>query len=163
MAFDSDIAAKARSVLSACREHGLILAAAESCTGGLLIASLTDIAGSSDVVAGGMTTYSNNAKHKLINVSTETLETYGAVSEQVASEMARGVATAFGCPLSASITGIAGPDGGNKDKPVGTVHITTCLRGQVQHKKHHFNGDRHAVRMQSVSAALDMLLEATKT
>ena len=105
------------------RERGMTLATAESCTGGLISKRVTDLAGCSDVFLGGCVTYANEAKERLIGVSRETLEKYGAVSEQTAREMARGVRLALGADVGIATTGIAGPGGGTPDKPVGTVYI----------------------------------------
>ena len=105
------------------RERGMTLATAESCTGGLIAKRITDLAGCSDVFLGGCVTYANEAKERLIGVSRETLEKYGAVSEQTAREMARGVRLALGADVGIATTGIAGPGGGTPDKPVGTVYI----------------------------------------
>lgn len=105
------------------RERGMTLACAESCTGGLIAKRITDISGCSDVFLGGCVTYANEAKERLIGVRHETLETYGAVSEQTAREMARGVRLALGADVGIATTGIAGPGGGTPDKPVGTVYI----------------------------------------
>ena len=105
------------------REKGMTLATAESCTGGLIAKRVTDLAGCSDVFLGGCVTYANEAKERLIGVSRETLEKYGAVSEQTAREMARGVRLALGADVGIATTGIAGPGGGTPDKPVGTVYI----------------------------------------
>ena len=105
------------------RERGMTLATAESCTGGLIAKRVTDLAGCSDVFLGGCVTYANEAKERLIGVSRETLEKYGAVSEQTAREMARGVRLALGADVGIATTGIAGPGGGTPDKPVGTVYI----------------------------------------
>jgi nicotinamide-nucleotide amidase len=105
------------------RERGMTLACAESCTGGLIAKRITDLAGCSDVFLGGCVTYANEAKEKLIGVKRETLEAFGAVSEQTAREMARGVRLALGSDVGIATTGIAGPGGGTPEKPVGTVYI----------------------------------------
>jgi nicotinamide-nucleotide amidase len=105
------------------RERGMTLACAESCTGGLIAKRITDLAGCSDVFLGGCVTYANEAKEKLIGVKRETLEAFGAVSEQTAREMARGVRLALGADVGIATTGIAGPGGGTPEKPVGTVYI----------------------------------------
>lgn len=149
---------KAETLLRLCRAKGLKLAMAESCTGGLVSAALTEIAGSSDVFIGGAVTYANEAKRDIIGVSSESLEKYGAVSEQVAEEMALGACKVFHAHIAASITGIAGPSGGSPEKPVGTVYIGVALNG-VAHVSHHlFSGDRRAIREQSAEAALNMLI-----
>lgn len=111
---------------------------------------------------GAAITYSNNSKHELVDASLSTIDRYGAVSEQTAREMAYGTSLRFDCPLSASVTGIAGPNGGSDSKPVGTVHIATVFHGEIRHHEHHFKGDRHSIRKQATEAAIDMLLKALK-
>lgn len=154
----ADARQKAEQVIARCRAGKLRLATAESCTGGMLSAMLTDIPGASEVFWGGMATYANKAKNEILGVTPETLNQFGAVSEQTANKMTLGLWKRYGVDLSAAITGIAGPGGGTKEKPVGTVHIATCLQGNVIHREFHFTGNRQAVREQSVEAALDMLL-----
>lgn len=162
MVFDNALIAKSQALLEACRKHKAQLAVAESCTGGLLAGCITENAGSSEVFLGSITAYSNEVKHDLLGTSYQTLETYGAVSEQAARAMAYGVTLKFNCQLAAAITGIAGPTGGSAEKPVGTVHIATACRGLVVHRACHFAGDRNAVRLQAVDTTLDMLMEALK-
>ncbi|OYX82654.1 MAG: damage-inducible protein CinA, partial [Azorhizobium sp. 35-67-5] len=120
---DPDIYAQAEAVLAACRARGLTIATAESCTGGLVAAALTEIAGSSDVVDRGFVTYSNAAKQKMLGVPAATLQAHGAVSREAAEAMARGALKAAGTSLAVSITGVAGPGGGSDAKPVGLVHF----------------------------------------
>ena len=136
------------------------LVTAESCTGGLIIGALTDVSGASAVIDRSFITYSNNAKHELLAVKNESLATYGAVSDIVAGEMAAGALTA--CPsahYSIAVTGIAGPGGGTDKKPVGLVYIAIgALQRGVTISEHHFDGDRHAIRLQTVEAALKALL-----
>jgi len=153
--------AQARAVLDACRERGLMLVSAESCTGGLVAAALTEIAGSSDVVERGFVTYSNGAKEELLGVPHTLLETHGAVSEQVARAMAEGaLGSVRMADLSVAVTGIAGPGGGSTGKPVGLVFIAAARRGgQTVCERHVFTGDRHAVRVASVERALALLLD----
>jgi nicotinamide-nucleotide amidase len=156
---DKDLHAAARAVLDACRARGLKVATAESCTGGLVAGALTDIAGSSDVVERGFVTYSNEAKEQMLGVSSETLRDYGAVSRQTAEEMARGAIAHSNAQIAVAITGIAGPGGGSKDKPVGLVHFATAERsGALTHKEMRY-GDigRGQVRARSVQQALEML------
>lgn len=133
---------------------------AESCTGGMVCSLFTETPGSSDVFNGGVVTYSNEAKHDILGVQIESLQQFGAVSEQVACEIAAGACKAFGTQLAASITGIAGPGGGTADKPVGTVHIACAAKGNITHKIFVFEGDRQSVRQQTTEAALDMLIDA---
>lgn len=158
----SDLAAKATLLLELCRQRGVKLAFAESCTGGLVSSLVTEISGSSDVFIGGAVTYANEAKHHLLGVSVESLENHGAVSAQVAEEMAAGACRTFGVKAAASITGVAGPSGGSPEKPVGTVYIGCSVNGDVHVQHHLFSGDRRAVREQSAEAALDMLVHTLR-
>lgn len=160
MVFKPQLIDKASRVLDACRQQRLTLAVAESCTGGLLAACLTEISGASDIFMGGAVTYSNAAKHDILSVNEEIIEKYGAISEQTAKKMALGTAQKFHCHLTAAITGIAGPNGGSDAKPVGTVYIAVAYNGETMCKKWHFSGNRTAIRLQSAEAALDMLLSA---
>lgn len=149
-------------VIDLLRSKGLKLAVAESCTGGGLGARITSVPGSSDVFVGGFLTYSNETKMRLLGVSAELFEEGGpgAVSEDCASEMAVGAALALGADCAVSITGIAGPDGGSEEKPVGTVYIGVARTGWVSSEHHLFRGDRAAVRERSVQWALIRLREA---
>ena len=130
---------------------------AEACTGGLSAGSLVDVPGISAWFGEGYVTYSNEAKEKLLGVSHETLETYGAVSAETAGEMARGAANAADVDASIAVTGIAGPDGGTAEKPVGLVYMGCFCKGNTCVEKHIFDGDRSQVRAQSVQAALRLL------
>jgi nicotinamide-nucleotide amidase len=151
----------ARTVLDSCRAAGLKLATAESCTGGLIAATLTEIAGSSDVVERGFVTYSNEAKTELLGVPAGLIETHGAVSAEVAAAMAEGVLARAPVELAVSVTGIAGPGGATPVKPVGLVFLGVARRGgAARTERHVFPGDRSAVRAASVKRALEMLLEA---
>jgi len=132
---------------------------AESCTGGLLGATLTELPGSSRYFLGGIQAYANEIKAALLGVSHETLVSFGAVSEEVASEMARGVQRLTGSDWAISTTGVAGPDGGSGEKPVGTVWISVVGFDGVFSQKLTLDGDRRSVRQGSVSGALNMLLE----
>ena len=134
------------------------IAAAESCTGGLLAASIVNVSGASGVLNCSFVTYSNEAKEKLAGARHETLLQYGAVSSQTAGEMALGCARAAGADVGLSTTGIAGPDGGTADKPVGLVYIGCAVRGKVAVERHVFSGDRLSVRQQAVKAALDLAI-----
>ncbi|MGA2125709.1 MAG: CinA family protein [Xanthobacteraceae bacterium] len=147
-------------VLDACRRRGLTIATAESCTGGLVAATLTEIPGSSDVVDRGFVTYSNAAKEALLGVPSATLAVHGAVSRQTAVAMATGAQARAGTGLSVAITGVAGPGGGTADKPVGLVHLAAAGRGGVIHRERRY-GDvgRSEIRRQSVLDALAMLEE----
>lgn len=155
----SELAAR---VLEACRKAGLMVATAESCTGGMVAAALTGVAGSSDVFDCGFVTYSNAAKTTMLGVPAEMLATHGAVSEPVARAMAEGALTHSGADLAVSITGIAGPGGGTEGKPEGLVHFASARRGGVtEHKRIEFGAlGRQEVRTRSVEQALLMLLAA---
>jgi nicotinamide-nucleotide amidase len=157
--FSEALLDRAARLLARCRAEKRTLATAESCTGGLVIGLLTEIAGSSDVVDRGFVTYSNGAKRELLGVSDALLETHGAVSEAVARAMAEGALARAGVDLAVAITGVAGPGGGTAAKPVGLVHFAAAARGRsTLHERRNF-GDigRHQVRMQSVEVALALL------
>ena len=146
---------EARALLAAMEARGLTLATAESCTGGLIAAALTAIAGSSAVVAGGFVTYSNAMKTRMVGVPEEMLRRVGAVSEGVARAMAEGALRETGADLALSCTGIAGPGGATPGKPVGLVFIGAARRGgETPVERHVFPGDRAAVRAATVDAAL---------
>ncbi len=148
---------QARSLLAQMDAKGMTLATAESCTGGLIAAALTAIAGSSSVVMAGFVTYSNDAKQKMVGVHAETLAAHGAVSEDVAREMAEGARAGTGVSLALSCTGIAGPGGATPGKPVGLVFIGCAREGAATIvARHVFPGDRAAVRAATVAAALDL-------
>lgn len=144
-------------VLAGLRERHQTLAVAESCTGGLLSAHLTDVPGASDVFFGGVVSYSNEAKENFIDVPHEMLVEHGAVSEEVARAMAEGVRTRFGSDWGIGVTGIAGPTGGTDEKPVGLVHWAVAGPRGVWTKNRVFLGDRSIVREWSLNAALDLL------
>ena len=148
---------QARSLLAQMDAKGMTLATTESCTGGLIAAALTAIAGSSSVVMAGFVTYSNDAKQKMVGVRAETLAAHGAVSEDVAREMAEGARERAGVSLALSCTGIAGPGGATPGKPVGLVFIGCAREGAATIvERHVFPGDRAAVRAATVAAALDL-------
>ncbi len=147
-------------VLEACRSRGLMLSLAESCTGGMVSAALTGIAGSSDVVERGFVTYSNRAKEEMLGVSSSLLQTFGAVSAPVARAMAEGALAHSGAGLAVSVTGIAGPGGGSTEKPVGLVHFATARHeGKTLDTFRVFPGDRAEVRQAATEFALTLLLE----
>ena len=150
-------------LLLLCNEAGLRLATAESCTGGLIAGCMTEITGASNVLERGFVTYSNESKTALLGVSKELLETMGAVSEEVASTMAEGAIEAAGVDLSIAVTGVAGPGGGTKEKPVGLVHMAAAAQGtSTLHERHLFEGGRTEVRMQAVRAAIELLTKQAK-
>ena len=149
----------AQDVLDACRAAGLMLATAESCTGGLVAACLTSRAGSSAAVERGFVTYTNRSKQDLLGVPPHLFAAVGAVSEEVARAMAEGALDRSPAHISVSVTGIAGPGGGSATKPVGLVHMASARRGRaVLHERHVFSGDRDAIRRQAVESALRLLL-----
>ncbi|WP_295882540.1 nicotinamide-nucleotide amidase [uncultured Thiohalocapsa sp.] len=137
---------------------GLMLATAESCTGGWIAKCVTDIAGSSAWLDRGFVTYSNAAKQDMLGVAAATLAEYGAVSEPVVQEMAAGALAHSAAQVAVAVSGIAGPGGGSADKPVGTVCFGYALPGGVSTETVHFDGDREAVRRQSVAHALSRLI-----
>jgi nicotinamide-nucleotide amidase len=143
----------------------LMLVTAESCTGGMIAAAMTDRPGSSRVFERGFVTYSNDAKTELLGVSADILHQHGAVSARTAIAMARGALTHSRADISISVTGIAGPDGGTKEKPVGLVYIGYGFREEdlVECSEHRFDGDRDSIRRQSTEAALKHLLKFLDT
>ncbi|NMJ39822.1 nicotinamide-nucleotide amidohydrolase family protein [Roseomonas sp. JC162] len=150
---------QARALLAALDARGETLATAESCTGGLIAAALTAIAGSSSVVMAGFVTYSNAAKMRMVGVAEASLAAHGAVSEPVAREMAEGALREAGVDVALSCTGIAGPGGATPGKPVGLVFIGCARRGAATIvERHVFPGDRSAVRAATVAAALRMAM-----
>ena len=152
--------ALAIDVLNACRKHGIMIATAESCTGGLIVGALTDIAGSSDVVDRGFVTYSNEGKHEMIGVPLTLIKTFGAVSKEVAIAMAEGALTHSRAGISIAVTGIAGPGGGSSEKPVGLVHIASAHKGHTTlHKECRFGEkSREDIRHETVLTALALVL-----
>lgn len=158
--FPEEIESLARRVVVRATERGLTIATAESCTGGLVAAAITEIAGSSAVLDRGFVTYSNAAKMRMLGVDAATLDAHGAVSRETALEMARGAVEQSDAAMSVAITGVAGPGGGSDDKPVGLVQFAAMGPGGLVHVERRF-GDigREAVRRASVEQALEMLLE----
>lgn len=142
------------------KQRGFTVTTTESCTGGLLAGRLLNAAGISQVYKEGYITYSNEAKEKLLSVSHETLEKYGAVSEQTAMEMVQGAAAQAGAQAALATTGIAGPDGGTEEKPVGLVYIGCYVNGVTVIEEHRFAGERAQVRSMAVEAALSLLEQA---
>jgi len=146
------------------KSRGLTLAVAESCTGGLLSAMITSVAGSSEFFTGGVVAYSNEVKVALLNVSETTLADVGAVSARTAAEMAAGVRSRLGTDIGISITGVAGPGGGTPEKPVGTVFIGLSHPGadpstmSVATRSYRFRGQRSEIRLSSAEAALETLI-----
>lgn len=158
--FPEEIDDLARRVVARAAERGLMIATAESCTGGLLAGAITGIEGSSAALDRGFVTYSNAAKMRMLGVAGATLEAHGAVSRETALEMARGAVEQSDAQVSVAITGVAGPGGGTDVKPVGLVQFAAAGPDGVVHVERRF-GDvgREAVRLASVRQALEMLLE----
>ena len=166
----------AADVIALARQAGVMLVTAESCTGGMIISALTEIAGASAVVDRGFITYSNAAKHEMLGIPMEVIDEYGAVSQQVAEMMALGALGALGALresggalggahpcLAVAVTGIAGPDGGSVDKPVGLVWFGLAMRGGAVSSWHEiFDGNRQNVRAQTTEMALAKMAEALR-
>jgi nicotinamide-nucleotide amidase len=158
----TDTRTLAETVLDLCRRRGWKLATAESCTGGMIAAALTDIAGSSDVVERGFVTYSNEAKTDLLGVPAALIARHGAVSEPVARAMVMGAIARAPVDLAVSVTGVAGPGGGSAEKPVGLVHFGALRKGGTVVAEHWlFTGDRDSVRAQATRRALELMIELT--
>ena len=149
--------ALAEEVVKLLKGKKMTVTTVESCTGGLLSGTLVDVAGVSDVFNQAFVTYANEAKYSLVGVKKETLDSYGAVSEETAREMAEGGAKAAKADACLSVTGIAGPDGGTAEKPVGLVYIGCHVNGNTVVERNVFSGSRREVREQSVLAALKLL------
>jgi PncC family amidohydrolase len=139
------------------KRRGYSLATAESCTAGLVAHRITNVAGSSDYFLGGIVAYSNKVKENLLGVSAETLDLHGAVSEEVARQMAEGACRLFGANIGLSVTGIAGPGGGTDDKPVGLTYIAVSAPKGTQVQRLVWDGEREANKAQSATAVLRML------
>ena len=135
-------------------EKDLQITCAESCTGGMIASRLVNVPGVSEILMESYVTYSNEAKHRLLGVEQEALSEYGAVSQQVAFQMAEGAARAAGADAAIAVTGIAGPGGGTAQKPVGLVYIGTYLCGNIRVTENHFLGERYEIRKQAAEAAL---------
>ncbi len=141
------------------RERGWTVATAESCSGGLIAHRLTNVAGASSYFLGGVVAYANAVKESALGVRPESLRDHGAVSEAVAREMAEGVRRRFGVDVAVAVTGIAGPDGGTAEKPVGLVHMAVAGPSGTRAEHRVFAGDRDAIKRQAAERALEMLLE----
>ena len=153
----------AASLVRLCTEKNVTFGTAESCTGGLIGAAVTDVPGASAVFWGGVVSYDNRVKERVLGVRGETLATVGAVSEETACQMARGARSVLGTNFAVAVTGIAGPGGGTPEKPVGLVYIATSdAAGGIVCRRNVFDGDRTAVRLQTVETALKMLLSAVE-
>ncbi|MBP3700302.1 MAG: CinA family protein [Lachnospiraceae bacterium] len=135
---------------------GQTVATAESCTGGMVSSAIVSVPGASNVFGNGFITYCDEAKHRLLQVSQETLDTYTAVSAETAAEMAYGCAAAGQADLALAVTGLAGPGGGTEEKPVGLVYVSCCYHDRILVQEYHFQGDREAIRRQAAAAALQL-------
>ena len=156
-----DITDTARDIVADFTQRQLLIATAESCTAGLIAAAITEISGSSTVFDRGFVTYSNEAKREMIGVANATLKAHGAVSREVALEMAEGAIGNSGSNISVAVTGIAGPGGGSEEKPVGLVHLAAARRGSKPIHREMRYGDigRSGIRLATVHTALEMLIE----
>jgi PncC family amidohydrolase len=152
----SDIAKKLNDIL---RQRKLKVATAESCTGGMIASAITDISGSSEIFDRGFVTYSNEAKITMLGVSPTTIADFGAVSEQTATEMAKGALENSLADIAVSVTGIAGPTGGTADKPVGLVYIAVASKSKNEVFKHIFDGHRAEVRQQTLEQSIKYLID----
>ena len=164
MIFPPDLIDRAAALIARYRAAGLTIATAESCTGGLIAGLLTEIPGSSNVLERGFVVYSNAAKEELLGVPAETLLQHGAVSEETARALAEGALAKSRADIAVSVTGIAGPDGGTAQKPVGLVHFACARRGAptVAREEHFGDVGREAVRLASVEVGLELLEEAAR-
>lgn len=136
------------------KDRGMTMATAESCTGGMIAAAMTDRPGSSAVFERGFVTYSNNSKTEMLGVPADLIETHGAISREVAQAMAKGALDRSRADVAVSVTGIAGPDGGTPDKPVGLVYIGYGDKKSIDVREHRFSGDRISVRKQATETTL---------
>lgn len=159
--FPSDLTARAATLIDRCRRNHLMLATAESCTGGLIAGLITSVSGSSDVLECGFVTYSNAAKTRMIGVPADLIARVGAVSEEVARAMAEGALANSAADVAIAVTGVAGPGGGTATKPVGLVHCAAARRGCATVTRELRLGDigREAVRMETVRVAVEMAYE----
>lgn len=150
---------EAEALFRTLQSMGLTLACAESCTGGMIGAAMTDMPGSSSVFLGSAVTYSNDAKERILGVKHQTLLDHGAVSAETASEMVRGAMRIYGSDTAIAVTGIAGPGGATAEKPIGLVYIAVADGPRVVVSKNNFSGDRASVRTQTRDTALAMMRE----
>ncbi len=157
--FSASLLDRAGALIKTCRDRGIVLATAESCTGGLLAALLTEISGSVDVLDRGLVTYSNAAKHELLGVPHDVIADHGAVSSATALAMASGALSRSHANLAVAVTGIAGPTGGSPEKPIGLVHFGLAQRGgrTLTVEKRYGDVDRRTVRLHAVEDALRLL------
>lgn len=158
--FSDELLAKAENILNLCRQQKVRLVTAESCTGGLIAACLTAIPGSSEILEAGFVTYANSAKETMLGIAPSLIRTKGAVSEDVALAMARGALGASSADLAIAVTGIAGPDGGSAEKPVGLVHIAIATAGgNIFHDARITPGTRSEIREKAVLRAFELIAD----
>ena len=156
--FPLEINNRTSNILKLCKQKGVTIVTAESCTGGLIAGCLTDTPGSSSVIEGGFVTYSNQAKVSMLSVKLEQLDKYGAVSEEVARSMAEGALGSSKADIAIACTGVAGPGGATETKPVGLVHLSCASRKHpTLHKKCNFSGQRSTIRLATVEAAFGLI------
>lgn len=148
-----------RKIIEKLIEKGIVVATAESCTGGMISSTITDVPGSSAIFGYGMVTYSNEAKMKILGVKEDTLKQFGAVSKETAYEMAEGLKSVSCADVAVSVTGIAGPGGGSAEKPVGLVYMGIATEEGIFTKKNFFHGTRDEIRNQTVNTALNLIAE----
>ena len=160
---DKDSLKSVQAVADRLLKHRQKVCTAESCTGGLIAKTFTDLAGSSEWFERGFVTYSNAAKNDMLAVPASLIEDYGAVSEAVATAMASGALRHSKADYSIAVTGVAGPGGGSDDKPVGTVWIAVASAEQMVARRYQFDGDRQAVRVATMQTALELLLDLVST
>lgn len=158
----SELVALAERLQGVCVGRGLTVALAESCTGGLIAATITEVPGSSGYFVGGVVAYANEAKKGLLGVAAASLEAHGAVSAQVARAMAESARARFGASLGASVTGVAGPDGGTAAKPVGLAYIGLASGEGTEVRRLQLGGDRRAVREAAARTTLEWLIERSE-
>ena len=152
----------AERLQATCVARGIGVSVAESCTGGLVAASITEVSGSSAYFLGGIVSYANTAKEALLDVPSSVLQAHGAVSAQVARAMADGALARFGADLAVAITGVAGPEGGTAEKPVGLVYVGLSSAAGADVRRLHLVGDRREIRAAATRAALEWLVEASE-
>jgi len=162
--FPEQITALAKEAVAALTRQGRLVVTAESCTGGLIAAALTEVPGSSRAVYGGFVTYANQAKTSLVGVADRTLEDHGAVSEETARAMAEGALASSSADIAIAVTGIAGPAGGSAEKPVGLVHFACATDGNTEHLRIQFEDPgRQAIRLATVREALKLVIRCVCT
>ena len=156
--FPLEINNRVSGILKLCKQKGVTIVTAESCTGGLIAGCLTEVPGSSAVIEGGFVTYSNRAKMSMLSVKLDQLDQYGAVSEEVARSMAEGALGSSKADIAIACTGVAGPGGATNKKPLGLIHLSCALRKHpTLHKRCNFSGERSTIRLATVKAAFELI------